>query len=144
MIFALFTAPVCADTAKQPAYINLGGISHHFSGQKFTENNYGLGIEVPVGGLLAGAGVYKNSVGRTSRYIVAEKCMVAIGPACLGAMAGFVDGYYLNDGDFIPMVAPTVTVDAGRIGLRFVFVPEVEKRVSAVLAVQFRVKIGGG
>lgn len=135
--------PAVAAEASPSAYINLGGPSHHFSDREFVEDNFGLGIEVPVGGLLVGAGVYKNSLGRTSRYLVAEKCMISAGPLCLGALAGLVDGYYLNNGNAIPMVAPTVTVDAGRFGLRFVFIPEVEKRVSAVLAVQFRIKIGG-
>lgn len=125
---------------KKPIYLNFGGVSHHFSDEKFTENNYGLGLEVPVGGFLVGAGVYKNSIGRTSRYIVAEKCMLQTGPLCLGGLAGFVDGYELNSGGFTPMVAPTVTAEAGNFGVRLVYVPEVEKKVAAVVSLQFRVK----
>lgn len=136
---AAISAPVFAD---KPVYLNLGGPSYHFSDREFNEKNYGLGIEAPIGGLLVGAGVYDNSIGKVSRYVVAEKCMLPIGRACLGAMAGFVDGYYLNDGGFIPMAAPTLTAEVGRLGMRIIYVPAVDDRVAAVVAMQFRVKIG--
>lgn len=138
---SLLASAAAMGDEKKPVYLNLGGVSHHFSDRKFTENNYGLGIEAPVGGFLVGVGAYKNSIGRTSRYIVAEKCMLQTGPLCLGGIAGFVDGYYLNEGKFIPMVAPSLTLEAGNIGLRLVYVPEVEKKVSAVISLQFRIRL---
>lgn len=126
---------------KKHSYLNFGGASHHFSDEKFTENNYGLGLEVPMGGYLVGLGAYKNSLGRTSRYIVAEKCIFPSGPICLGALSGFVDGYYLNGGNFIPMVAPTVTVDMGSMGLRLIYAPEIDKSMPAVVSIQLRLRI---
>ena len=134
----MFSSPVMAQDGM---WVNFGGVSKHFSSERFQDSNKGLGIEVPVSGYLIGVGMYRNSVNRTSRYVVAEKTMLRYGPVGLGAMAGFVDGYPMNDGSFIPMVAPSMTVDAGRVGLRFIYIPQVEKRVASVISVQIRVKL---
>lgn len=133
-----------AENGAGGVWLNLGGVSHHFSEAKYNDRNRGLGVEVPMGGLLVGAGVYDNSIGRVSRYIVAEKCMIGrVGHrgVCLGAMAGMVDGYLLNGGDFVPTAAATLTAEWHRLGTRVLFVPGVEKVAAPVISMQFRLRI---
>lgn len=81
LLLSAISAPVLADGA---TWVNLGGASHHFktnwgAGAVYNEKNIGLGIEHEMGGLNYMAGFYKNSIGDTSKYVVAEKILVRWG-----------------------------------------------------------------
>lgn len=145
-VFAILASTMCqaAENGAGGVWLNMGGVSHHFSDVKYNDRNRGLGIEAPMGGLLVGVGMYDNSVGRVSRYVVAEKCVwgrVGHGGVCLGALAGMVDGYLLNGGDFVPMAAATLTAEWHRLGTRVLFVPGVENVTAPVVSMQFRLRI---
>ncbi len=134
----LLATPSPADTA---IWVNFGAVSHHVTNRQLNNINTGFGLEVPAHGFLIMGGIYRNSLGSTSKYLTAEKCMVSHGRACLGAMAGFVDGYRLNDGGFIPVVAPTLTINGDRIGARLMFTPQIDDRIAATLSLQLRLRI---
>lgn len=122
-------------------WANLGGVSHHFDRGNQNEFNPGFGFEKEVGGFNLMAGAYRNSIRQSSKYLAAEKIIVKRGTFGLGVLAGFVDGYMLNNGGWIPVVAPTLTVDHGMIGARVMYTPGLEEKASAAVSLQFRLRL---
>lgn len=59
----------------------------------------------------------------------------------MGAIAGVVDGYKINSGGVLPMAAPYLSFTVIRVGFDVVYVPKIEKKVSAVVGLQVRVKL---
>ena len=140
---ASMSTPVFADNA---TWLNVGGISHHIStnwdqGARYNESNPGLGIEHEVGVINYMAGFYKNSIGNTSNYLVAEKIVYKRGIFGAGFLGGMVDGYHLNDGRPIPAAAVTATVERNRLGVRFMYMPGIRGQSAPVLSVQIRLRL---
>lgn len=128
------------------AWLNVGGVSTHFgatqdNGQPFNAINSGLGIEADIKGVTVSAGVYRNSIDRQSRYMAAEKMLLERGRFGFGVSAGVVDGYYYRDGGPMPMILPVARWDGDTIGLRALFIPPVDSRVTAAVAIQVRLRI---
>lgn len=100
-------------TETPTTWLNTGGISLH-ERPGFHGINPGLGIELRWSADLAGtAGVLINSEGRQSRYLAAiytpwHPTLPALGTVHVGAMAGAVDGYSLNQGRPLPLLSAVV------------------------------------
>lgn len=75
---------------------------------------------------LAGAGVFRNSLGRTAGYGYGGK-QWALGRRVLaGGILGLTHRYNANDGGIVPLAAAVVTVPINdRLALEFVGIPEV-------------------
>lgn len=141
LIGASLLASAAAMSEEAPVWANLGGVSYHFERGDHNEVNPGFGFEKEVGGFNLMAGMYRNSIRQSSKYIAAEKIIIKRGAVSLGALAGFVDGYRLNDGGWIPVVAPTLLAEKGMFGVRVMYVPGLEGRSSSVVTLQFRIKL---
>lgn len=142
---ALIGASLLASAAtigeEAAAWANFGGVSHHLDRGNQNEFNPGFGFEKEVGGFNLMAGAYRNSIRQSSKYFAVEKIIVERGAFGLGVLAGFVDGYALNNGGFIPVVVPTLTVEYGRIGARVMYTPGLEEKASAAVSLQFRLRL---
>jgi hypothetical protein len=130
-----------AESSKFPhnVWVNIGGISHHFDRSKnFNENNFGIGIEYELNEDVAFAvGRYKNSIRNTSHYAAIAYTPLHLGNFSLGVAAGTVDGYYFNNGGFIPMAMPMASYETKHFGVNAMFVPKM-KDISSVVALQFK------
>jgi hypothetical protein len=82
---------------------------------------------------LLGAGVFRNSIGRTSGYLVGGK-QWELGPVRAGGLAGLTHNYRGNDGGLVPLAAGLVTVPIGdRLALEFIAIPRVRDYSYATL-----------
>lgn len=108
----------------------LNGASYHFErhdsqGQRFNEQNYGLGLEVPVGENKLQAGVLKNSFTRTQPYIVFLHPLASSKYLSCGLFAGAaydlnlnpVGGAYLQAWKLRASIMPDIGQEGG--GLLF-------------------------
>ncbi len=130
-------------------WLQLGGISHHLDrSRNFNEQNWGIGIEhklskdnpFAIGNDSSIAiGQYRNSIRRTSNYAVYQWKPLHVGPVDIGVMAGFVDGYHLNNGRPVPMALPMASIEGRNLGVNIMCLPKM-KDISAVCAVQFKVR----
>jgi hypothetical protein len=91
----------------------------------FSGDTPGAGLMCESGAYMVGAGQFKNSIGRASRYAVGGLTLGGVGPLKLGAVVGVIDGYKPG-GRWQPVAAGLVSVDMGRgLGLRFLAIPRV-------------------
>jgi hypothetical protein len=74
---------------------------------------------------LVGGGVFRNSIGRTSGYLIGGK-QWEWGPVRVGGLGGLTHNYRGNDGGPVPLAAGLVTVPVGeRRALEFIAIPRV-------------------
>ena len=76
---------------------------HAPSEQQFRAFTPGLGVLCKEADWRFGAGVYRNSVARTSKYAMLGWQPFHVGEGRIGAFVGVVDGYRANSGGPIPM-----------------------------------------
>ncbi len=82
---------------------------------------------------LAGVGVFRNSIGRTSGYIIGGK-QWALGPVRVGGIGGITHNYRGNNGGLVPMAAGLATVPLGeRLALELIAIPRVRDYTYATL-----------
>jgi hypothetical protein len=125
--------------------VTTGFLSHHTAQRHsadhrgWNENNTGIGFEYRLtGNLDLAAGVYKNSVYRTSHYLqlvyTPDFAKLHLGPVAIdaGLAVGAADGYpKRNHGRYAPAVLPVVSLTmplpggmvARSVGLNFTYVP---------------------
>lgn len=137
------------DDKPSSTWLQLGGISHHLDrSRNFNEKNWGIGIEhklskdnpIAIGDDSSiSVGQYRNSIDKTSHYLLYNWKPLHLGPVSVGVMAGAVDGYHLNKGGPIPLVLPVASIEGRHVGANFMCVPKM-KDISAVCAVQFKVR----
>jgi len=122
-------------------WLQINGASYHFDRDRgFNERNYGLGLMYRISEDKAVAvGEYKNSINKTSHYAYLDYEPLKMGPVRAGVLAGTVDGYYFRNGGFIPMLAPTASIEGKHFGLSAFYIPPM-KNISSVVALQARVK----
>lgn len=106
---------------------------HAPSEQEFRTFTPGIGVLCKDGNFSAGAGVYSNSVGERSKYVMGAWQPLKIGPVKVGAFAGAVDGYKMNNGKFAPMGG--LAVSWGHIHI--IAWPKYKNYTPAVVAVSF-------
>jgi hypothetical protein len=126
-------------------WLNLGGISAHDS-PGLNGVNPGLGIEARTSDVWAfGAGMYRNSDRRTSRYLTTDctpwRFDMPIGPVYPGIKAGAVDGYPFHDGAVIPAAALIADLRLERVAFQLAYVPKLERfKTVNTLALTFKVR----
>lgn len=92
----------------------------------------GLGVMCEAKYLLGG-GVYKNSMGHTSKYVAAGYQPWRVGEVKIGAIGGVVSGY-------LPGVVPLAAVFVSYRDMHFTFIPEVKTKTPAVLGISFTLR----
>lgn len=124
-------------------WLQTGFMSYHLDRKQthernFREQNYGIGIEHKLSeNSSISAGYYRNSIDKDSFYAAYAYQPLKVGPVKVGAMAGVVTGYHLNNGGPIPMVLPLASIEGKRMGVNLTYVPKL-KDVSSVVALQFK------
>jgi hypothetical protein len=95
----------------------------------------GLGLLRRQDGWLAGAGVFRNSIGRWAGYGYGGY-QWPVGPVLLGGIAGATHHYFFNDGGIVPLAAGLVTVPVSKtVAIDFVAIPRITNYTYATLNV---------
>jgi hypothetical protein len=84
----------------------------------------GMGVICERDVYVGAAGLFSNSIGRTSRYLAGGAQPFSFGPVRVGAVAGFMDGYAYRGGRAFPFAAITVSVPVGSVTARLMVVPK--------------------
>ncbi|MCU0940955.1 MAG: hypothetical protein MUE35_00195 [Hydrogenophaga sp.] len=124
-------------------WINVGGFSRHFNRDaNYNENNLGLGIEWrPSNELAVMAGVYDNSIGKSSQYAAVNWQPWQIGPVKLGAAIGLMNGYpAVERGGTFFAALPMATIEGKRFGVNLGLIPSINNIDGAVL-LQFKMRL---
>lgn len=116
---ALMAAP--ALSAPCSALIHLAAVH---DGGGYRTGTPGLGFLCERENLIGAAGLFSNSIGRTSRYLAGGAQPFSIGPVRVGAVAGFMDGYEYRGGRAFPFAAITVSVPMGSATARLMVIPK--------------------
>jgi hypothetical protein len=85
----------------------------------------GLAILCKEDNVLLSTGIYQNSIGKRSNYIVGGQYLGSINKIRYGYIAGIVDGYAVNDGNAIPMAAAIVSIPLDNMQIHLTFIPPV-------------------
>jgi len=123
-------------------YVDIHGVSHHFSDVEYQERNIGAGVrwEEQSDGkrLMTVIGGYLNSRNRPSLYIAKGVKWPVSKHADVGVIAGFVSGYRAHP---IPAVLPVVSFGSDSVRINMMAVPPIEGVTPATISIsaQFRV-----
>lgn len=116
---ALFAATLC-----QAVAVDLHVGSYHTADAGYSNANYGLGGTCFREGYSVGAGVYRNSFGKASGYVMAH--VETKGQVRVGAGLGAVFGGY--DSPVKPIAGVTLSADFLGVTGRVLVGPTIEKR----------------
>lgn len=123
-------------------HLVIHGLSHHFharpSGQAWNEVNTGIALRRSFGGGVSGQiGAYRNSINRTSGYLLVDYTPLHIGPVSAGGFIGAASGYV----DAVrPIAGAVLRVDAGRFTPTLRLIPKVPGNKSASVALEIGVR----
>ena len=147
LLACLFAWRPCAALAQEPlqVWLDPGFFSYHFKDANYRQDNYGIGVGVfvaPEHGFIGGT--YLNSDNERSRYAAYHWRPLSWNSGALGVRAGLaigaIDGYSnTNDGDWFPVILPTLTVEYGYFGINLSLAPHPEN--GTALAVQLRLRV---
>lgn len=141
------TASLRANDASWHLNVQAYSFHEHTTETDLHNTTPGLGVIRREGNWLAGAGVFRNSIGRWAGYGYGGYQVpignLPAGPIRIGGIAGATHHYYWNDGGIVPLGAAVVTVPvARRLALDLVGIPRIKNATYATLNVsvswQFR------
>lgn len=127
-------------------WVNGGGISHH-SEPVANSNNRGVGLEARWSDTWSViGGTMRNSQDRRSRYLAAEYTPVAlpepvVGPVHAGVVVGLIDGYDLNNGRPVPLVAGVLERRWQRLAVGLVWSPKVPGVSKGAVMLMLKVRV---
>jgi hypothetical protein len=138
-----------AAPSPQELWVTSGFLSHHTAhAHRYNQHNDGLGVEWRFADdWQLNAGHYRNSVRHGSTYgQLAWAPLQAAMPLDLrlraGASVGLIDGYpKVRHGSWFGTLVPAVMLEGSRVGLNFVYIPTVGKRVDGAYAVQLKFRV---
>lgn len=129
-------------------WLTSGFLSHHFKRDAgYNEQNTGIGAELYFDDSNAiAAGIYRNSVRRTSHYLQYAWSPLSVGPFRLGAAIGLIDGYpKLRGGRVALSIMPIASYHFKAFdrdaGLNLVYIPTIAPRVDGALALQLKIRL---
>lgn len=129
-------------------WLTTGFVSHHFKRDAgYNERNTGLGAEMQFNDDTAiSAGIYRNSVRKTSHYLQYVWIPLSLGTLHIGASVGAIDGYpELRHGkialSLMPVASMNFKVFNQDAGLNFVYIPTIASRVNGALALQLKFRL---
>lgn len=137
LLAALLTAgTVLAQPTGQ--HLVLHGLSYHLhqrpSGKAWNELNAGVGLRQDWGnGLSTQAGLYRNSIDRSSLYGLVDYTPLALGPLRLGGFAGLATGY---SSELRVVGGGVVRLQGERVSLTLRAIPKVSGNKSASTALE--------
>jgi hypothetical protein len=131
-----------AASAAEPTWhlsLQAYSLHEHTSAIDLTNTTPGLGVmRVTTDNWLAGAGIFRNSLGRGAGYAYVGKEW-PVGRVLVGGIAGVTHHYNYNDGGLVPLGAALVTVPlADRWALDFIGIPRLTGYTYTTLHVALR------
>lgn len=147
-------ASFAARAEQAPQWWGVASIgSYHFEsadeylgpGQSFNESNLGAGLEVQWRKRHGvAAGVFRNSVDETSRYVLYQYTPLDLGRFVrVGGALGVVDGYPgYSDGDFAPGGGFLLKAEGERLGANLILLPRIPDSTPWTLGLQVKVRFG--
>ncbi len=147
LIFILiFSSLISPAFAGEVTYLDINLASHHFqrsevARQNLSEFNPGIGIEHDMGDWRQMAGVYRNSIRRTSAYVLAGYTPLHIGKASVGIVGGAITGYEVPVAPALGLIA---SLQFDKFGVNLIAVPDahvMHKRVNGFAGFQARYKL---
>ncbi len=151
LLACMVAAPASAEETgfDDELWITTGFRSHHKNNRhRYNERNDGIGVEWRwAAHWQANAGHYRNSVRRSSNY--AQLAWTPVETALplelrlrAGASVGVVNGYRkVRNGGYFGTLVPVVSVESRYVGLNFLYIPSVGKRVDGAYAVQLKLRV---
>lgn len=118
-------------------------VSHHFqdrgNGKAWNEANTGIGVRHETSeNTSVQVGVYRNSIDRTSAYVVGDWTPIGVGPVRVGAFAGAATGY--ERFKVAPVGGLVARVMGERYGVTFRAAPKVSGYSAAVVTVELNIR----
>ncbi len=127
-------------------YFDANLASYHWGREDVAQNNLnetnpGIGIERDTGEWRQMAGVYQNSIRRTSSYALLGYMPFRVDNLSLGGVGGVVTGYFV---EVVPAVGLIATLQFNDIGVNIIAVPNahvMHKDVNGFVGLQLRYKL---
>lgn len=140
LLSLLFVATAFAARAADPTW-HLNAQIYSFHEQTTQDDLHnttpGLGLIRRQNDWLAGAGVFRNSIGRWAGYGYVG-WQYPFSRVRVGGIAGITHHYLWNDGGIVPLAAAVVTVPVTKtVALDFVAIPPIRNATYATLNVSF-------
>lgn len=147
--------PTNSDNGKGQMFLAIETVSYHIHDSYFPDAKYwdnrrlrkfnaftpGIGFEIRLNNYFhAGAGVYRNSIYKTSGYGLIGVETNGNKPVGVGIEGGIVSGY---EKSVTPTALPYLRLGSrkGRINVKLAVIPEIENVTPYVLTAQVRVKL---
>jgi hypothetical protein len=130
LVLAIALAAGAGASAAAPTWhltLQLYSLHEHTSRDELTNETPGIGVMRRTSDhWLAGAGVFRNSVGNTAGYGYVGK-QWPVGRVLAGGIAGLTHNYRFNHGGLVPLAAGVVTVPlAENWSLELIGIPRVK------------------
>jgi hypothetical protein len=142
------STPIAPTQQGPQIWLTSGFLSYHFKRDAgYNEQNTGLGAELYFDDSnVIAAGIYRNSVRRTSHYLQYAWTPLSVGRIRLGAAIGLIDGYpKLRGGKVALSIMPIASYHFKAFdhdaGLNLVYIPTVAPRVDGALALQLKIRL---
>lgn len=147
LIFIILLA-VSLPTFAADTYLDVNLASYHWGREDVSQNNLnetnpGIGIEHDTGEWRQMAGVYLNSIRRTTVYALLGYTPLHLDRLSVGAVGGMVTGYFA---EVLPAVGLIATLQFECIGINIIAVPNahvMHKEVNGFAGLQVRYKLNG-
>lgn len=133
-------APLAAAAATWHLNAQVYSFHEHTTQDELHNTTPGLGLIRRQDNWLAGAGVFRNSIGRWAGYGYGGYqwpiARFPAGPLRIGGIAGVTHHYFWNDGGIVPLAAAVVTVPVTpALSLDLVGIPRIKNATYATLNV---------
>lgn len=134
LLLCLLLAPLSGAEATWHLTAQVYSWHEHTSQDDLTNHTPGLGVmRRSPENFLAGAGLFRNSIGRTAGYAYVGK-QWPLGRVFLGGIAGLTHHYHFNNGGIVPLGAAVVTVPlTDSLALDLVGIPHLANYTYATL-----------
>lgn len=139
VVLVLLAGSARAEAAAATWHLNVQTYSWHEStfDEDLRDATPGIGLIRREGNWLAGAGVFRNSIGRWAGYGYGG-WQKTLGPVRLGGIAGLTHHYRWNDGGVVPLAAVVATIPLGTaFAVDLIGIPRLKNATYATLNVSF-------
>lgn len=144
LVCAALIAFAFAQESRGETFVNVNAAAYHFDREAvkehdFNENNLGLGLEYSSKNWGVLAGEYKNSLRKTSWYVLGRYSPLHFGNVDVGIVAGALTGYAQP---ISPAVGLIVSAQWEKVGFNVILTPSIpEKGAYGFAGLQLRYKL---
>lgn len=148
-VFTLIVALSLFNKAQaQELHMQVHGLSYHqertqINGKKWNELNYGIGVRYQATKSTdVQLGIFRNSQYNNSVYAITTWLPLEITNSIrIGVFAGTANGYFLNNGNFIPVGGIATRWKGERFSVTSRFLPKTDNTQTSVIAFELGIKL---